>query len=130
MPKTGHSNQSTDEEQALPEAAAAQANRQGQQPSQAGDESWKAMGDQLIAEEEQAAARAAARKTRKQKQRAQKQSTKAASVAVGQSKSGLCIKANASDTQQADSVLPTEHAIFQYSGPEPAAHPCDMMNTP
>ena len=115
---TGHSN--------VPVAALA--NRQGQQPSQAGDESWKAMGDQLIAEEEQVAARAAAKRTRKQKQRAQKQSTKAASMtANGQSKSALCIKGNASDTQQADSVLNTEHAIPQCSSPELAAVSCEIV---
>ena len=121
MPKTGLSN-------AL---AAALADRQGQQPLQADDESWKAMGDQLIAEEEDAAARAAAKKARKQKQRAQKQSTKAVPMtANGQSESRLCTRPITSDTQQAESLLNTEHATPQCSSPEPAAHPCDIVEPP
>ena len=121
MPKTDHSNV----------LAPALTKKQEQQTLHAGDTSWKAMGDQLIAEEEHAAAIAAAKKARKQKQRAQKQSTQAAPMtANGQSKSGLCTKPNTSDTHQADCVLNTEHVILQYSSPESAAQPCDTEEPP
>ena len=94
---------------------------------QADDESWKAMGDQLIAEEEQAAARAAAKKAKRQKQKAQRQSTTLPSSQIQSVDPGLSSQSSASQTSQAVSVLPGTHNDPKYTSPEPFASPSEIQ---
>ena len=87
---------------------------------QANDKSWKAVGQELIAEEEQAAAKAAAKKAKKLRQKANKQ----------RAQETLQAAIHGSSQLDFDADFPTDIAVTPDSSQHPSLHPAETWPAP